>query len=42
MFNDDMRKISKSYLYKTWVKGDEPYKKIKKPRRTESYHKAAA
>lgn len=43
MFEGDMRRISKSYLYKTWLKGDEPHnKKFKKPRRTESYHKAAA
>ena len=43
MFDNEHKRISKSYLYKTWLKGDEPQaKKFKKPRRTESYHKAAA
>ncbi|CAD8189448.1 unnamed protein product [Paramecium octaurelia] len=43
MFDGEAKRISKSYLYKTWFKGEETQnKKYKKPRRTESYHKAAA
>ncbi|CAD8085259.1 unnamed protein product [Paramecium sonneborni] len=43
MFDGEAKRISKSYLYKTWLKGEEAQnKKLKKPRRTESYHKAAA
>ncbi|CAD8082831.1 unnamed protein product [Paramecium sonneborni] len=43
MFDGDAKRISKSCLYKTWLKGEEAQnKKLKKPRRTESYHKAAA
>ncbi|CAD8180320.1 unnamed protein product [Paramecium pentaurelia] len=43
MFEGEAKRISKSYLYKTWLKGEEAQnKKFKKPRRTESYHKAAA